>query len=112
MIVGVVDKNLLKIEKKDEAYDTYYDKAIGYRSVSSTEITDLLADSGAIYNLRFFEDKVFSSLRVKDLQMDLYNSGSIINIDLELVMDYNQSLVGKKWPSLKSEEYFKTNLNF
>lgn len=113
IIVWVVaPPSVLKLEEKVTAYQSYYAKSLGYRNVSQSEIATILSNSWAIYNLRFFKDKVFPQLVVKDLQMDLYNSGTIINLDIELVSDYNKSLEWKTWDKLKWEQYFKINLNF
>ena len=62
--------------------------------------------------MEFFDDKLFDSLKVKDFQVDYYNSWTILNIDLELIQIYDSNLSWEKFESIYGQKYFNINLNF
>lgn len=112
ILIWVVDENIMKLERNNFAYRTYYNKCLWYRNVSWSEISQIMSDPLSVYNLQFFQDKIFPPLKVNDAQFSLYNSWTIINMDLVLSPNYNKSLMWKNWSDLKWEEYYKLNLNF
>jgi hypothetical protein len=111
VIFWVVNKETMSIE--DESQHTiYYDKVIWYRDLSEFEITNINSDPAYIYDLNFFPDKLFDGLKMKDFQMEMYNSGTIIDMNLEVLLYYNDS---NKWillSEINPEDIIDINLNF
>lgn len=111
VIFWVVSKESMSIEP-DLGYKIYSDKVLWYRILSENEIIDIETTLTNIYNLKFFPDKVYDGLKVKDFQMDMYNSWAIIDMNMEVLLYYNDS---NKWILLKDinpEDLININLNF
>lgn len=111
VIFWVVDKESMLIEP-DVGYTIYSDKVIWYRNLSASEITDIEGTLSNIYNLKFFPDKVYDWLKIKDFQMDMYNSGSIIDMNLEVLLYYNDSNKGILLKDINPEDIIDINLIF
>ena len=111
VIFGVVNKETMQIED-DSQHTIYYDKVLGYRLLSEFELTNINADLTGIYDLNFFPDKLFEGLKIKNFQMEMYNSWAIIDMNLEILLYYNDS---KKWillTDISPEDIIDINLNF
>ena len=111
VIFWVVSKESMSIEP-DLGYKIYSDKVLWYRILSENEIIDIETTLTNIYNLKFFPDKVYDGLKVKDFQMDMYNSWAIIDMNMEVLLYYNDS---NKWILLKDinpEDLININLIF
>jgi len=112
IIFGVVDENTMKLEKKQTAYKVYYNKSLWFKRVWASEISAIKTNSWYVYNIGFYKDSVYENLKMRDLQMQLYNSWSITNIDLTILKNYNPEYIWWNWNTLKWQEFFKFNLNF
>jgi len=112
IIFWVVDENTMKLEKKQTAYNIYYNKSLWFKRVSESEINSINSNSWYIYTIGFYKDNLYEQLKMKDLQMKMYNSWTIINVDLSMIKDYTPEKIGSNWVSLKGQEFFKFNLNF
>jgi len=112
IIFWVVDENTMKLEKKQTAYNVYYNKSVWFKRVSTWEITAIKSNSWYVYTIWFYKDNVYDKLKMKDLQMEMYNSWSIMNVDLTILKDYNPEYMWSNWTSLKWIEFYKFNLNF
>lgn len=109
-IFWVVNRNTMKIQKDY----IYWDNTIWYRRVTETEINDIEADSNKVYNLSFFNDKIFEWIKVKDFNAEFYNSWAILDIYLSSTLTndlylYWQSLTGS---TIKSDDLVEFNFNF
>lgn len=111
-LIWVVDKSTMKLESGSISYNTYYDKVLWYTRISSSQISDIYTNSWNIYNVSFFKDHIYDNLKVKDFQVDLYNSWSIINIDSSFFLNYNSGFSNQLFSTLAWIEIFKINLNF
>lgn len=111
VIFGVVNKETMAIEDHSQ-HTIYYDKVLGYRDLSQFELTNINADPSYIYNLNFFPDKLFDGLKIKDFQMELYNSWAIIDMNLEVLLYYNDSNKGILLSDINPEDIIDVNLNF
>lgn len=111
VVFWVVDKKTMSIEDHT-THTIYSDKVIWYRNLSEFELTNINADPTDIYGLKFFPDKLFEWLKIKDFQMELYNSWAIIDMNLEVLLYYNDS---NKWillSDISPEDIIDINLNF
>jgi hypothetical protein len=101
----------MSIEKQLN-YELYYDKVLGYRQLSETELTNINSNPSLVYDLKFFPDKLFDGLKMKDFQMSIYNSGTIINMDLDVLLYYNDSNKDLRLDNINPEDIININLIF
>ncbi len=111
VIFWVVNKETMSIEKQLN-YELYYDKVLGYRQLSETELTNINSNPSLVYDLKFFPDKLFDGLKMKDFQMSIYNSGTIINMDLDVLLYYNDSNKDLRLDNINPEDIININLIF
>jgi hypothetical protein len=111
VLFWVVRKDNLKLETNSE-YDYIYDRVLWYREVSSGEILDLETTPTNVFDYLFFEDKLFDALKVKDFQVDYYNSWTILNIDLWINVWYMKWLDWELFTDLWTDDIINYNLNF
>ena len=111
-IYWVVDVDTMKLDPKSD-YNIYKNKVIWYRSLSKTEINDIEWDSDKVYDLIFFNDKLYNSLLTKDFQLDYYNSGAILDMNLSVWTSFNPLSTGRKIDQIiKKDDLIKFNLDF
>lgn len=110
ILFWVVDKDRLKLQNDY----VYGNNVIWYRLLSENEIINIEADNNEIYNLRFFRDKLFDWLLVKDFDVEFYNSWTILDLDFSVLYFLNNSYIWESfsWIVIKNEDYIKFNLNF
>jgi len=108
----VVDTVSMKLEDPAE-YNIYKNKVIWYRSLSANEIVDINADPDKVYEKNFFKDKLYPMLFAKDFQVDYYNSGTILDLNISVWANYLPSLdwVAIDW-IVKNDNLIKFNLDF
>ncbi len=112
VLIWVVDQNIYRLESTAEKYNQYYNKSPWYRRLSEYEINLVKTNSGAIYDIEFTKNNTYDKVTVRDFQVYWYNSWTILNVDLTLMSDINESLVWQTWDNLRWQEFFKFNLNF
>lgn len=110
IIWGVIDKETLRIED-DAKYAYYGDKTLWYRLLSESEITALEADNNVVYNYTFFEDKLFDAFKMKEFQLELYNSWALIESNIEIVPHYKNDLNNIEWSDIPKDDTIKININ-
>lgn len=111
VVFWVINKETMSIEKQQN-YELYYDKVLWYRQLSETELTNINSNPSLVYDLQFFPDKIFDGLKMKDFQMAIYNSGTIIDMDLEVLLYYNDSNKGLRLDDINPEDIININLIF
>jgi hypothetical protein len=65
-----------------------------------------------VYNLNFNKDKLFWELVMKDFQANSYNSWALIDTNLEILINYKDSVDGQKWDDISNDWIYGINLNF
>lgn len=103
--------NLLD-SKLDTNNIVYQNKWIWFRRISSTELSQIEADTNVIYTYEFQKDQIFSDLKTKDLIIISYNSGSIYDLSLIVDLNFHTSLVWQLWKDLPKDTLRKFNINF
>jgi prepilin-type N-terminal cleavage/methylation domain-containing protein len=111
VIFWVINKDTMKLEENSN-YQYYNDKIIWYRNLSEQEIIDLNLNSLEVYNYTFYNDKIFEELKIKDFQLDLYNSWSIIELTLGVNVPFHEWLKWKKFSEIWSVNIKKIVLDF
>lgn len=90
----------------------YYNKWLGFRKISSTELADIDLNINNIYNYTFQSDQIFSDLKLQNMVLIEYNSWSVYDLTLTVNIDYQSSLIGQKWSELPIDTLRKFNINF
>lgn len=114
VLIWVVDSQNLKLTPTGE-YGNYTNRIVWFRDLTATNISDITATPSTVYDLTFFEDKVYRKLVLKDFQSDYYNTGSILDIELSAVLRYKSGLEWTPWNKIPYEEnvdLFSVDLNF
>ena len=108
----VVDVKNMKLDQPSD-YNIYKNKVFWYALLSKSQINDILTDHIKVYDCIFYKDKLYTSLFVKDFQVENYNSGSIMDINFSIWMWYNSDYDWQKISDLINKNYLmKFNLNF
>lgn len=111
IIIGIIDQDTLKLSPYG-MLNIYHNSMLGYRSVSALEIENIDADPSVVYDYDFFGDKVFSRFNIRDFQMVSYNTGSTIEMILDISPVYNTSFTWQDWSSVPQDEIFTYSLVF
>ncbi|MDD2870502.1 MAG: prepilin-type N-terminal cleavage/methylation domain-containing protein [Candidatus Gracilibacteria bacterium] len=109
VLFGVVNIADMKLETDNTVYD---DRGVGFRKLSSNELAEVDTNVDFIYDYVFQEDQVFSDLKVQDLNIVSYNSGSIYDLNMSLNLDFQNSLIGQYWTDLPRDDLKKFNIDF
>ena len=110
IIWAVIDTETSRIEDPAK-YPYYGNKILGYRLLSEPEITALEADNNIIYDFEFFEDKFFDAFKMKEFQLELYNSGALIESNIEIIPHYKNDLNNIEWSDIPKDDTIKLNIN-
>jgi len=81
-IYWVVDLNTNKLQKNH----FYGENVLWYRRLSISEITTINSNSWTLYDLEFQSDKLFLNTRVYDFKLASYNTDSIIDLYIKLIL--------------------------
>lgn len=90
----------------------YSKKFLWYKELTSNQVNDRLISSGSIYDYNFFKDKVFRDMYVTWFDLTSYNSGSLVNLDLDLLVYYKDNLLDSSIDDLVSDDIFEMVLTF
>lgn len=99
---------------KLQSYNTYWYNNIWYRDLSATEVVSIDSDNSKVYDLIFQNDKIIGDSMVLSFDPELYNSGSIINLNIDYIENFNDSFVWKNIKDifLNKDDIYKINLIF
>ncbi len=112
LLYWVVDINTMKLDDPAE-YNIYKNKVIWYRLLSENEIIEIESDPNKVYEKIFFKDKLYPMLFTKDFQVDYYNSGLILDLNISVWANYLTSLNWSKIDNvIKKDDIIKFNLDF
>ena len=116
ILIGVVNnnKNSPNYLKLDPIwnYHIYDNKVLGIRQLTQSQISEILANSGSIYNIAFFEDNLFPNLFVKSFNLLGYNSGAIVETKLTFYESLAPGYLWKKLGELPEITNYDITLNF
>ena len=111
IIFWVVDSETLKISPISN-YKVYGNKVLWYRKLSQTEVVTVEATPTEVYNLSFFPDKLYHWLKIRDFQIDPYNLWEIFDINIEILLYYNETNDGILLSSVSPSDIIIINLTF
>ena len=110
VIFWIVNSRTMKLQD----YDVYWNNNIWYRDLSDTEVLNVDLDNSLIYDMIFFKDKIIDDSIIKSFNPELYNSDVLIDLNIEYLENFNESLIWKTFSGtfINKEEIYKTNLIF
>jgi len=111
ILIGVIDADTSMLSLTGNV-DMYHNTVLGYRSLSSSEISSILWDSDIVYDYTFLEDKFFVNFNLRDFQLQMYNSGATTDMYLQIFSDYKESLQWESWLTLPQDTLFEYSLTF
>jgi hypothetical protein len=97
VLIGIVkDGGSWSLSKLDAPGDKniYGKKVIAYQKLAPTQITTVLANTGSIYDINFYDEGLFKHLLVTDFSIIPYNSGSIFEYTLKIEVPYYPKFEG------------------
>lgn len=110
VIFWIINIDTMKLQN----YNTYWRNYIWYRDLSNKEVEEINLDNSKIYDMIFHRDKIIDWWIVKSFNPELYNSGGIINLDIEYLNNLNESLIWESFSGIyiNKDEIYKTSLVF
>lgn len=112
IILWVVSPENMLLEQTLGDYEKIYEKFIGVRQLTESDISNLDLDPSGVYDLQFNKDKLFRDLVIKDLQAQSYNSGAVIDINLDILINFKEWINGQNWESVTNDWIYTINMNF
>lgn len=91
-------------------YDDYYTRVLGYRRLSASEIAALNIDVTPMYDYEFFLDKTFPHLVTRNLQIQTYNTGSIVEMSLWVLDGDSDNYEVSDWSDISEGDIFSFNI--
>lgn len=98
VLVGVVEQgNSGSVSKLDPVANKgiYGRKIIAYQKITGPQINTILANTGSIYDVNFFDEGLFKELPVTDFSITPYNTGAIFEYRITVETPYYESFAGK-----------------
>lgn len=110
MIFWAVNKDTMKLQQNY----VYWDNVFWYRRLSETEINDIELDNNEIYDLVFFNDKLYNNLKIRGFWVDFYNSWTILDLSFSVFYELKDLYIWESmtWITFDYNEYVIFNLNF
>ena len=110
-IVAMISNDSLTIDWENNV-DNIWDKVLAYKKISSYELGLLSWDINEVYNFKFNRDKVFENIKLKDLQLEKYNTWAIFEAKFSLNPSYRKKLNWEKYSEIWTSEIEEIVLNF
>jgi len=109
VLVWAIDMDNFKLATTNLYYKNL---SLWFRQLNAQDISNITSTWSLAYDYLFFKDKVFPDLIVKDIQLDIYNSGSLFDMNMIINLNYNNWLNWLLWKDLPEDDLLKVNLNF
>lgn len=90
----------------------YWEKLIGYKELTPLQVIDVIFDQSNAYTYEFFGDKIFKDIYVESFEMTSYNSWTLVNLDLGILVYYKPDLDWTDMDQLIPENIFDIILTF
>lgn len=111
ILIGVVDAKTYMLSSTWSAR-LYTKNHLWYRSLSESELIDIAGNPDIVYSYTFFPDKLFYNFHVKGFQLQEYNYGPIMDMNLLIFTDFNEALMGESWENVSKEDVFEYSIVF
>ncbi len=111
--------NLASLDTNDGAkldplawFSTYDNKVIGIQELTNSQLTSVLSVPSNAYNITFQSDRYYSWLHAQWFSATTYNSGSIIELDINIYERPLDFLMGQSVSNVLEETILPFNLVF
>lgn len=98
------ESNFLKL---NEDISTYKNTVLWFRRLSESEITKIKRWEKNYADLAFQKDKIYNNLKVRNIKIEAYNSGTtsqkIYDMEFEINKDFKESFIWQKWEDLAKD---------
>jgi hypothetical protein len=111
VLFWVVNKDTMMLDGT-WSYNQFWPKIVWFRELTQWDITSINSNPDMVYTYSFFEDKVFSPLIMRNFQTDLYNSGTIVDMNVWVLLSEFSGLEWTSWSQVPLADIYKVNLNF
>ncbi len=111
VLIWVTDKETLRLSPVSQ-WDIYHNSVLWYRALSSVEMSNIDSDSTIVYDYDFFPDKLFDTFNLRDFQLESFNTGSTVEMTLDIFPYYNPNFKWQNWNTLPRDEIFTYSLVF
>ena len=110
-IIAQVNLDLWVIDSSDNV-NIIWNKVLALRKVSSEEIDNLLLVPAWIYYYNFNKDEIYENIKLKDLQIDLFNTWSLIEMNLDINPVYKIKIDWEKYSEIWTSGIERIVINF
>jgi hypothetical protein len=87
----------MKINQEAENYSHVH---FAFRTMTLANMNSVLSDPNTALNLDFQSDKIFRNISAKDLQIETFNQGNILDINISLIKSYKENLLNSQYSEL------------
>lgn len=109
VLFALVDPETMKINQEAENYSHVH---FAFRTMTLANMNSVLSDPNTALNLDFQSDKIFRNISAKDLQIETFNQGNILDINISLIKSYKENLLNSKYSELWKNNFVNFNLNY
>ena len=92
--------------------DNIEDKVLSYKKISTEEINLLSSDINNVYNFVFNRDKIFDKIKLKDFQVESYNTWSLFEARFFINPLYRKKLDWQKYSEIWTSQIEEIVLTF
>ncbi len=111
IIIWIIDQDTRRLTATGSA-NIYKKNSLAYRSVIASEIAQITSNPDVVYSYEFFPDKIFSNFFMRNFQIDSFNSGSIMDMNLTIFPNYYEEYQNTPWSDIPQDELFGYTITF
>jgi len=97
VVFWLVDLDILRFQSGYILWNNY----LWYRKLSQLEYDSIVIDNSYIDSLNIFKDNIFDKTIIKDFKLTLYNTWSLINVDISVINLINKEDFWKNFNDIK-----------
>lgn len=110
VLLWIIDKDTMKLES-GSLFSTYWNKVLWYKELTLSELYNIKTSTWNVFSLSF-DNASFFDAPIKNFQTDFFNSWSIFQFNMDLLLGYNLNYVWKLWKDIPSDNYYLYKINF
>lgn len=111
IIIAMVSNDTLFIDWANNV-DNIGDKVLAYKKLSSQELNTLSSNINNIYDFKFNRDKTFKDIKLKDFQVEKYDSWSLFETRFFINPIYKKKMNSQKYSEIWTDKIEEVVLDF
>lgn len=111
ILIWVVDNATLRLSGTGRSGE-YHNALLGYRSLSSFELSEISSNPDIVYEYDFFPDKLFYNFHLQDFQLQAFNSWATMEVMLSIFTEYRPDLEWDSWEIVPKDDIFEYSIVF